>query len=131
MYVDSKKTKNVGDEMRRFGEAGGNVDNGSVDSAFYSDDEDDSDLEETDKERKMHCKKKGKDNEQRGLTKSSKSRRKMMSSRSMGKKMMSSRNMGLTTKNKSRRMLEGKLAVSQGSNDTEMGLSKKKLRCWR
>ena len=41
--------------MRRFGEAGGDVDNGLVDSAFCSDDEDDIDLdlEETDKERKM------------------------------------------------------------------------------
>ena len=39
MYVDSKKTKNLGDEMRRFGEVGGDVDDGSVDSAFYSDDE--------------------------------------------------------------------------------------------
>ena len=32
--MDSKKTKNVGDKMRRFGEAGDDVDNGLVDSAF-------------------------------------------------------------------------------------------------
>ena len=44
MYVDSQKTKNLWDEMRRFGEAGGDVDNGSVNSAFYSNDEDDSDF---------------------------------------------------------------------------------------
>ena len=43
MYVDSKNTKNLRDKMRRFGEAGVNVDDGSVDSAFYSNDEDDSD----------------------------------------------------------------------------------------
>ena len=70
------------------------MDNGLVDSAFYSNDEDDSDLEGIDKECKMHPKKKEKDNEQRELTKLSKSRRKMVSSRNMGilKKMTSSRN---------------------------------------
>jgi len=61
----SDKTKDVdGEEMRRFGEAGGDMDDGSVDSAFYSGSDSDSDLEETEKERRMRRKRKDKAGEQ-------------------------------------------------------------------
>ena len=53
MYDDSKKTKNLEDAMYRFGKTGGDVDDGSVNSAFYSNDEDDSNLDETNKKRMM------------------------------------------------------------------------------
>ena len=48
-------------ERRRFGEMGGDMDDGSVDSAFYS--ESDSDEEMTDKERRMRRKSKAKAND--------------------------------------------------------------------
>jgi hypothetical protein len=105
-YSDARKTKDVIDkeEMRRFGEAGGAMDDGSVDSAFYSDAE--SDLEETEKERKMRRKRKEKDDEQRktgGKSSSSKSK----SSRYLNKN---------DDKNE---FLGFKIDVSNGSDDTE------------
>ena len=119
MYVDSKKTKKSRDKMRHFGKAGGNVDDGSVSLVLYSDDEDDSNLEEMDKEPKDALQEGRKGSEQRRLTRLSKSRRRMTSLRNMGisKKMTLPRNMGLSKK-KSRRVLEGKLAVSQGLDNT-------------
>jgi len=94
------KTKDIdgGDEMRRFGEAGGAMDDGSVDSAFYSD-SDESDLEETEKERKMRRKRKEKAEEQRSKS----------GNKSKGSKKKSDQD------NKE----EYKLKVSNGSDDTE------------
>ena len=97
-YTDTRKTKGLdAQEMRRFGEAGGAMDDGSVDSAFYSDSE--SDLEETDKERKMRRKRKEKDDDQR---------------RSGGK---SSARGNKSTKNLDSKKKE--IDVSNGSDDTE------------
>ena len=111
---DALKTKDVGkDEKRRFGEDGGDYDDGSVDSAFYSDSDDD--LEETEKERKMRRKRKDKEDEQKGLTKSQKARKKnkeaaAFSSSSSGNVRKSSR--GVKGRG------DTKLTVSQGSDDT-------------
>jgi hypothetical protein len=102
-YSDGKKTKDLDEsEMRRFGEAGGDMDDGSVDSAFYSDS--DSDMEETEKERKMRRKRKEKDEEQRG---------------NKGSKGRDNRKKGNSSKNSKRREESTrKFAVSQGSDDT-------------
>jgi len=73
-YVDNRTTNDVdGDEKRRFGEEGGADDDGSVDSAFYSDSEE----EETEKERKKRRKRKEKSNE-KGKVKFSKEERKAL-----------------------------------------------------
>ena len=109
-YEATLKTNKVDkDETRRFGEAGGDMDDGSVDSAFYSD-SDDSDLELTEKERKMRRKRKQKEDEQRQKVKSgTKSSRK---SKNKGDAPSSAR--------KSRNSkVEKKLEISQGSDDTD------------
>jgi len=98
-YTDGLKTKDVDkEEMRRFGEAGGDMDDGSVDSAFYSESDSDIDLEETEKERKMRRKRKMKGNDQRKNGKSSS---------------------GKSTRDK--------LAMSRGSDDTENSNSSEEL----
>ena len=109
-YEAALKTNKVDkDETRRFGEAGGDMDDGSVDSAFYSD-SDDSDLELTEKERKMRRKRKQKEDEQRQKGKSgTKSSRK---SKNRGEAPSSAR------KSRNSRV-EKKLEVSQGSDDTD------------
>lgn len=109
VYSDKRKTKLIdGDEMRCFGEAGGAMDDGSVDSAFYSDD-DGSDLEETEKERRMRRKRKEKGYEQRKSGKPSSSVAKE------GRK----RGGGLPGDKGPRSRKNEQLAVSQGSDDTE------------
>ena len=76
-YADSRKTLQLDDdEMRRFGEMGGHMDDGSVDSAFYSDQDDGSDLEETERERRMRRKRNEKSSEQRGGRSDGRPRRK-------------------------------------------------------
>ena len=106
-YIGSKsRTKDIGkDEKRRFGEGGEIRDDGSVDSAFYSDS--DEELEETEKERKMRRKRKDKDEEQKGGTSSRSARTK--------KKHEEGKSKGSSRRSKE----EAKLAVSQGSDDTE------------
>ncbi|KAL7536950.1 hypothetical protein ACHAXR_007506 [Thalassiosira sp. AJA248-18] len=124
MYSD-RKTKELEKELRCFGEAGGAMDDGSVDSAFYSDDEDDSDLEETEKERKMRRKRKEKGEEQdRGgkLSKSKSVRAKKKNASSSSNK--NSRKRGdlaasMSSKNSSSSNKDHKLAVSHGSDDTD------------
>mmetsp|Transcript_33036 Transcript_33036/g.69326 ORF Transcript_33036/g.69326 Transcript_33036/m.69326 type:complete len:604 (-) Transcript_33036:674-2485(-) len=108
-YSDAvRRTGNVdSEEMRRFGEAGGAMDDGSVDSAFYSDS--DGDEEETDKERRMRRKRKEKSDDQ--YQRKSKS----SSGAKAGKKKGSSGN----KKSRDKKDVEKKLTVSQGSDDTE------------
>lgn len=105
-----RKTGNLdSEEMRQFGEAGGAMDDGSVDSAFYSDS--DGDEEETDKERKMRRKRKEKSDVQYQRKNKSSSGAKAAKG---GKKKGSSGN------KKSRDKKEVvKLTVSQGSDDTD------------
>jgi hypothetical protein len=108
-YTDTRKTKGLdAQEMRRFGEAGGAMDDGSVDSAFYSDSE--SDLEETDKERKMRRKRKEKDDDQR------KSGGGKSSARGKSTKNLSSKKKEDVSKSE---FLGYKIDVSNGSDDTE------------
>mmetsp|Transcript_1786 Transcript_1786/g.3618 ORF Transcript_1786/g.3618 Transcript_1786/m.3618 type:complete len:774 (-) Transcript_1786:263-2584(-) len=107
-YKDHRnRTKDVDDaETRRFGEAGGAMDDGSVDSAFYSD-ASDSDLEETEKERKMRRKRKEKEDEQksnRGRKRSGKDK---------------DRDRDRDENKKSSKRKEGRLAASQNSEMTE------------
>merc|ERR1711966_372979 len=105
----SDKIKDVDSgEMRRFGEAGGTMDDGSVDSAFYTDS--DSDLEETEKERQMRLKRKDKANEQRKFNSNGATYKKRASSKRLSIKKSQRRN--------SMREERKLLAVSQGSNDT-------------
>mmetsp|Transcript_33334 Transcript_33334/g.80621 ORF Transcript_33334/g.80621 Transcript_33334/m.80621 type:complete len:774 (-) Transcript_33334:271-2592(-) len=109
-YSDAIGTKDVDKaEMRRFGEAGGDMDDGSVDSAFYSDSEE----EETEKERKMRRKRKEKaaDDDQKGGKGRSSTREARASRKARGGK--SSRKVG------GARDTDKKLAVSVGSDDTE------------
>jgi len=105
-----RKTGNISpEEMRQFGEAGGAMDDGSVDSAFYSDS--DGDEEETDKERKMRRKRKEKSDD--------KYQRKNKSS-SGAKAAKGGKKKGSSGNKKSRDKKEvAKLTVSQGSDDTE------------
>jgi len=108
-FSTSNKTKVVASgEMRRFGEAGGIMDDGSVDSAFYTDS--DSDLEETEKERRMRLKRKDKANEQRRFNSNNKALEKRASSRRLSTK-KSRRNNNVREERKL-------LAVSQRSDDT-------------
>ena len=60
-YREGNTTKLL-DEECRFGEAGGHMDDGSVDSAFYSDSDDDED----EQDKKMRRKRKEKDDMQKG-----------------------------------------------------------------
>jgi len=107
-YSDAlRRTGNIdSDEMRLFGEAGGAMDDGSVDSAFYSDS--DGDEEETDKERRMRRKRKEKSDDQ------NQRKNKSSSGAKAGKKKGSSGN----KKSRDKREVL-KLTVSQGSDDTE------------
>jgi len=125
-YSDALKTKDVDkEEMRRFGEAGGDMDDGSVDSAFYSE-SDDSDLEETEKERKMRRKRKEKGNDQTRSMRAKKRSARALSgkaSRQSSRRLESSRRLQSSSRrleSSSRRLDTTKLvAVSQGSDDTE------------
>lgn len=114
MYSNSKnRTKNVDEnEMRRFGEAGGDMDDGSVDSAFYSDRDDDSDMEETDKERKIRRKRKEKaDEHHRGKMGRHKTKRNLDDA--------AAKKRDRKAKGGAERKSRGKLAASQGSDDTD------------
>lgn len=116
-------TKDVdGDEARRFGEAGGDADDGSVDSIYYSEDDTDSDVEETEKERKMRRKKKEKADEQGN----NKSRRGLGSkSRSMRAR---KKNAEGGAKKSDKAHSSSRRVTSKGSDDTDsMGKSSESL----
>lgn len=126
----NKTNEIAGDELRHFGEAGSDVDDGSVDSAFYT--ESDSDMEETEKERRMRLKRKDKANEQRsdGNTRprrkngSARGKSVRMSVREERKLLAMSQGSNDTRKLKRSMREERKLlAMSQGSDDTRESLS--------
>jgi hypothetical protein len=102
------KTKEIDvEESRRFGEMGGDMDDGSVDSAFYSDSDDD--VEESEKEKKMRRKRKEKASQLKG----GKSRRNVKRSRNVKAN-------GKMDKLKSSFTGRGSgKAVSLGSDDTD------------
>ncbi len=105
-YFEVNKTKAVDkNETRRFGEAGGEMDDGTVDSAFYSDS--DGEIEETEKERKMRRKRK----EKSELRSSSRKLGRQRSSNNLRKSGRSA--------SKHRRSLRKSLSISQGSDDTK------------
>ena len=123
-FSDFNKTKDISkDETRRFGEAFD--DDGSVDSAFYSDhDDDDSDMELTEKERKMRRKRKEKEDEQRkgksgGKTAKERAAERKALAKSTTKKYRKSQRKGESSSSsdvrKSSRKTE--VTISQGSDD--------------
>jgi len=120
-FSSSNKTEVVASgKMHCFGEVGDNLDDGSVDSAFYT--ESDSDMEETEKERRMRLKRKENANDQRF---NSKNRvRSQLKNRAPSRKLLPSTSSRSKSRRRSSMREERKLlATSQGSDDTRESTS--------